>query len=151
IGPADQHRALQSRSIDHRLHLVGPGPAVAITRRLERLFRIAMAAQIVGDYVEFLGEITVGLTHPRQIALRKAVDEDDAGPVRVAPFLRRNAQPVWRRYCEWLVLQFLAQAGLRHGDEQGGRGTQREKVMCGHHILPFYFLMTESITPPPPP
>ncbi len=95
-----------------------------------------MTAQIVRDYVEFLSEITVGLAHPRQIALRKSVDEDDAGAVRVAPFLRRDAQPVWRRYRERLVLQFLAQAGLRHGDKQSGRGTQREKAMCGHHILP---------------
>jgi hypothetical protein len=29
---------------------------------------------------------------PRQMALREAVDEEDFGPIRIAPLLRRNAK-----------------------------------------------------------
>ena len=49
-----------------------------------RLVGIAVAAQVVGHHVEFLGEIAPGdLLDPGQMALRKAVDEQDFGSVRI--------------------------------------------------------------------
>ena len=70
IGPADQHRALQARGIHHGLDLVAPVFRGLVALGLERLVGIAVAAQVVGHHVEFLGEIAAGdLLDPRQMTL----------------------------------------------------------------------------------
>ena len=45
-----------------------------------------MAAQVVGDDAEVAGESTADLRREAEVALREAVDEDERGTDRIAPF-----------------------------------------------------------------
>src|SRR6185436_11202405 len=62
--------------------VVCPHSRIAITR--ERLSREAVAAQIHRSKSECVGQIGVQLATPGHGALRKAVDEQDGSPLRVA-------------------------------------------------------------------
>src|SRR5262245_13006156 len=80
-----------------------------------------MAAQVIRHHAELFGEIAIDLAHPRQMALGETVDEQDFRARRVAPFLRRNSQSVWRLHADRLVFQLLSKARLRdRGKKSGG-------------------------------
>jgi len=69
--------------------------------------------------VKFLGEIAAGdLLDPRQMALRKAMDEDDLGPGRIAPILRRDREPVRRLHPDLLEFVLLRHSRHSAGDEE---------------------------------
>src|SRR3954467_8387301 len=136
VGPADQPRAFEARRVHHGLHLVAPCLGIPVARGIERLVGIAVAAQIVGHDAKFPGESAVDLAHPRQVALRETVDEQDFRTRRVAPLLRRNRQAVRRLHADRLVLQWLRNATLRDRDEkcsdrQLGEATARQGYRHG--------------------
>ena len=126
VGPAGEDRAFDAGRIHHRLEFVGPGFGILVALGLERLVGIAVAAQVVSHHVEVLGELAGDLLDPRQMALREAVDEDDLGPARIAPVLRRDREPVRRLHPE--LLKFLL---LGHGRRSAGREDERGDGRAG--------------------
>src|SRR5262249_23103021 len=92
--------------------------------------------------------IAVDLAYPRQMALRKAVDEKDLRPLRIAPFLRRDRQPVRRLHVERLVFQVLRRGALGQGNEQRGGGERRKGAdarMHRHEVLPAYLFVVARL------
>ena len=85
VGPADEHRPIEPQLVDDRRHVVGPELVRGVLLGLERRLGHAMAAQVVGDEPELLGERALVLLGPAQVVLRPAVDEQDRRPVRLAP------------------------------------------------------------------
>src|SRR5215470_5515225 len=121
-----EDRALDTGRIHHRLEFVGPGFGILVAFGLKRLVGIAMATQIVRHHVEVVGELAGDLLDPRQMALRKAVNEDDLGPGRIAPVLRRDREPV--RCLHPDLLEFLV---LRHARHSAGREDERGNGRAG--------------------
>src|SRR5262247_84444 len=80
-----------------------------------------MAAQVISHHAKLFGESAIDLAHPRQMALGETVDEQDFRTRRVALYLRRNSQSVWRLHANRLVFQLLPKARLRdRGKKSGG-------------------------------
>src|SRR5262249_3443354 len=52
------------------------------------------------------------------MALREAMDEEDFGPIRIAPVLRRNGEAIWRLHRDRLELLFLRLGGRCKSDEE---------------------------------
>src|SRR5262249_48575490 len=113
----------------HRVHLIAPVFRGLVTLRFQRLVGIALAAEVVGHHVEFLGEIAAGdLLDPRQMALREAVDEEDFGPIRIAPVLRRNGEAVGRFHRDRLE-RLLAWADVLLNSSSRGAYSARGEAM----------------------
>jgi hypothetical protein len=91
-----------------------------------------MAAQVVGDDAEFLGEIAVDLTHPRQVALPEAMDQEDFRAVRIAPLLRRDGEAVRCLHADRLVFRRL-RGDLRDRGKQSRAGQRRERADAHVH------------------
>jgi hypothetical protein len=85
-----------------------------------------VATQIVSYHVEVLGELAGDLLDPRQMALRKAVNEDDLGSGWIAPVLRRDREPVRRLHPD--LLEFLV---LRHGRHSATQEDERDDGRAG--------------------
>src|SRR5262245_36632674 len=76
------------------------------------------------------------------MALREAMDEEDFGPIRIAPVLRRNGEAIWRLHRDRLELLFLRMAGRCKSDEER-RDRNPGKIVprgCVNHleVLPDY-------------
>src|SRR5262249_2355278 len=72
------------------------------------------------------------------MALREAVDEQDFGPIRIAPVLRRNGEAVGRLHRDRLELSFLRLAGRCKSHEKR-RDRHSGKVVptrCIDHYRP---------------
>jgi hypothetical protein len=132
------------------LHLVAPGLGIPVPRGIERLVGITVAAQIVSHNPKFFGKVAIDLAHPRQIALREAVNEQDFRAGRVTPLLRRYGQTVGRLHGDRFVLQVLRKARLRHRDQQSGRNRRLDRAAIPdgnrHRTLPLFFVMRQAST-----
>src|SRR5262249_14831517 len=76
------------------------------------------------------------------MALREAVNEEDFGPIRIAPVLRRNGEAIWRLHRDRLELLFLSLGGRCKSDEER-RDRNSGKIVprgCINHleVLPDY-------------
>ena len=92
VRPADEHRPVEAQLVDDRRQVVGPEPAVGVVLRLERRLGHAVAAEVVGDEPELVGERALVLLHPAEVVLRPAVNEQDRRPVRLAPLAHVQPQ-----------------------------------------------------------
>lgn len=118
IGPADQHRPLQTKGVDHPLYLVGPDLPGLVEGVALRLRAHAVAADVVGHQAEFPGEFRVaGLPVPGQRRLHVAVDEEDRLALRVAVLVGGDLHPVRRAH----RVPPMGQRGLRRGRLGRGR------------------------------
>ena len=91
VRPADEHRPVEAQLVDDRREVVGPERVVRVVLGLERRLGHAVAAQVVGDKPELVGQRALVLLGPAQMVLRPAVDEQDRRPVGLAPLT--NVQP----------------------------------------------------------
>ena len=92
VGPADEHRPVETELVDYRRDVVGPEPVVGVVLRLQRRLGHAVAAEVVRDEPELVGKRALVLLGPAEVVLRPAVDEEDRRPVRVAPLAHVQPQ-----------------------------------------------------------
>ena len=92
--PADEDRPRRGYALDDGVELICPPLAVVIERRIERLPRLAMAAQVVRDKAMSVGEPARELREERQMRLGEPVNENDRPTVRVAPLPDRDIDAV---------------------------------------------------------
>ena len=93
-APYDQPTStgpVEAQLVDDRRHVVGPELAVGVVLGLERRLGHAVAAEVVGDEPELVGEGALVLLVPAEMVLRPAVDEQDRRPVRHCPTRARAA------------------------------------------------------------
>ena len=89
VRPAGDDRPLESQLADHGLDVVRPQLGVAV--RVVGLLGQPVPADVHRDQPEVVGEVGVELLHPRQPALRPAMDEQQRPAVGVARLL--DVQP----------------------------------------------------------
>ena len=93
VGPADEHRTVETELVDDHRDVVDPQLAVGVVLGLEGRLGHAVTTQVVGDKAELVGERAVVLLCPAEMVLRPAVDEQDRRTVRRAPLAHVQSQP----------------------------------------------------------
>src|SRR6266849_6345175 len=126
VRPCDHHRALQIRRLDDGRELVGPSLVILVVLRIQWFVGTSVAPKVVGHNPERLREIAARLLDPREITLRKAMNEQDLGSAGVPPHLSPNCQTIRRLHRKRRELFPAAECGALNSRGRGQDESNRD-------------------------